>query len=78
MIAISRAKEMGNDGQDYTRFDLALDGARVMPTSEGTVYEYADGSAILDCGGGGWDIATECHWCKRWYWLGSDECQCNL
>lgn len=64
---------LGDDGQDYAKFSI-LDGDHWIERPEGNVYVFRDESALLDCDGGGWDVATLCPQCGTWGWVSVDEC----
>lgn len=64
---------LGNDGQDYAFFGI-LDHDLSCAVEGGRLYQFDDGSAILDCGGGGWDVAVTCKECDTWTWSGEGTC----
>jgi hypothetical protein len=70
---------LGGDGQDYDQLNRVIEERELYGrgVAEGTVYTI-DGVPVLDCQGGGWDIARECP-CGAWVWIGNgDPChQCG-
>lgn len=75
------------DGQCYsaedgTRFDALMkrEGATIGYQHEGTIrWEFSDGSAIVDCDGGGWDIGRPGHdsACTCWPEATGERCVCG-
>lgn len=64
---------LGNNGQNYDCFGI-FDEYHWIDRPEGRLYLFEDDTAILDCHGGGWDVATLCRECGTWRWENTDEC----